>query len=200
MSAGTMTTTVEVPGWPPGRVPYRISVPKYEAMIASGAFTEDDRLELIEGALVQKMTKGRKHSAGSEKVWRAIQAILTSGWHVRIEKPVRIPARDSMPEPDVSVARGEVDDYLDHDPSPPDVALVVEVSDTTLAADRALAATYIAGGIPAYWLLNVLDRQLEVYSTGGDAPAIVGESGSVELLLDGQATGRIAVADLLPRA
>ena len=171
-------------------------------MVASGAFTKHDRLELIEGMLVEKMTKGRKHSAGSENPG-AIDPRVPAGWHVRIEKPVRIPARDSMPEPDVSVARGAPDDYLDLDPGPQDVALVVEVSDTTLAADRAMALTYGGGGIPVYWIVNVKDRQLEVYANpvGGayPAPTILDESASVELVLGGQVVGRIAVADLLPR-
>ena len=69
-----------------------------------------------------------------------------------------------MPEPDVSVARGEPDDYLDLDPGPDDVALIVKVSDTTLAADRALAAIYGGGRIPVYWIVNLIDRQIEVYA------------------------------------
>ena len=198
----TITRPTVIPTLP-GRAPYRLSVAKYEAMVASGAFTKHDRLELIEGMLVEKMTKGRKHSAGSEKSWRAIDPRVPAGWHVRIEKPVRIPARDSMPEPDVSVARGAPDDYLDLDPGPEDVALVVEVSDTTLAADRAMALTYGGGGIPVYWIVNMKDRQLEVYANpvGGayPAPTILGESASVELVLGGRVVGRIAVADLLPR-
>jgi Uma2 family endonuclease len=188
---------------PPGLVPYRISVEKYEAMVASGVFTKRDRFELIEGMLVAKMTKGRKHSAGSVKCRRAIEPLLPAGWHLRVETPVRIPTRDSMPEPDVSVARGVPDDYLDLDPGPADVALVVEVSDTTLAADRAMAATYGGGGIPIYWIVNVADRQLEVYANpvGGayPAPTILGEADTVELVIEGQVAGRIAVADLLPR-
>lgn len=57
-------------GPPPGRVPYRLSVEQYEAMVASGAFKKEDRLELIEGSLVEKMTKGPNHSTGSEDCWR----------------------------------------------------------------------------------------------------------------------------------
>ena len=142
MSTGA--TTQPTTFGPPfeGFVPYRMPLAQYEAMVASGAFTKRDRLELIEGLLVQKMTKGRKHSAGSEKCWRAIDPRVPAGWHIRIEKPVRIPARESMPEPDVSVARGVPDDYLDLDPGPSDVALVVEVADSSLEADRQLAVTY----------------------------------------------------------
>ena len=184
-------------GYPPLA---RLSVERYERMIDSGLFGDDDRFELIEGTLVQKMTKKRRHSSGSEKTWRAIQAILPAGWHVEIEKPVRIPKRDSMPEPDVSVVRGEIDDYPDVDPGPEELALVVEVSDSTLRADRALAETYLGGGIPIYWLLNVRDRQLEVFTreAGPHAPTILLESDTVALPIAGPEAGRIAVVDLLP--
>ena len=192
------------------RPPYRLSVAKYEAMVASGAFTKADRFELIEGTLVEKTTKGGKHSASSERSWRAIHSLLPPGWHVRIEKPVRIPQRDSEPEPDVSVARGGIDDYEDRHPGPEDVALVVEVAESTLADDRAMAVTYGGGGgIPVYWIVNVAGRQLEVYAhpepgarIGGayPAPTILGETESVELIIEGQVVGMIAVAKLLPRA
>jgi Uma2 family endonuclease len=197
--------TVTTPGAPglPGRRPYRLSVEKYEAMVATGAFTKHDRLELIEGMLVEKMTKGRQHSRGSENSRRAIERVLPEGWHLEIEKPIRIPMRDSEPEPDMYVARGVADDYEETNPGPEDVALVVEVSDWTLAADRAMALTYGGGGIPAYWIVNVKDRQLEVYANpvGGayPVPTILDESASVDLMIGGQVVGRIAVADLLPR-
>ena len=201
-----MTTLASppVPGSPlPGLVPYRLSVGQYEAMVASGAFTKRDRLELIEGILVQKMTEGRKHSAGTIKVRQTIEAVLPPCWHVRIETPVRIPNRDSMPEPDVSVARGAADDYLDLDPGPDDVALIVEVSDATLAADRALAATYGGGRISVYWIVNLIDRQIEVHANPVDgaypAPVIIPETGQVDLVIDGQVVARIPAADLLPR-
>jgi len=177
----------------------RLSVDKYEAMIASGAFSKDDRFELIEGTLVEKMTKKPIHSTGSELCGDAIRRLLPAGWHLRIEKPVRIPGRDSMPEPDVSVARGAIRDYEDRDPGPEDVALVVEVSHTTVRADRVLAATYVGGGIPVYWLVNIPDRQLEVYTTEATAPAIFAETDLADLVIAGQTVGQIRVADLLPR-
>jgi Uma2 family endonuclease len=185
-------------GFPP---PARLDVERYEAMIDSGLFTDDDRFELIEGTLVRKMTKGRQHSAGSVKCRLAIERLLTAGWHVRTEMLVRIPARESMPEPDVSVARGLADDYLDLDPGPCDVALVVEVSDSTLAGDRALAATYIGGGVPVYWLVNLRDRQLEVFTSaaGAQTPIILAETDTADLVIAGAVVAQIVVADLLPR-
>ncbi len=120
----------------------RLTVQKYEAMVASGLITERDRIELIEGALVQKTGKREKHATGSAKTGLAIARILPPGWHVRYDNPVRIPSRDSEPEPDISVARGIPDDYIKHHPDSKDLALVVEVSQWTLQADRALAETY----------------------------------------------------------
>jgi Uma2 family endonuclease len=108
-----------------------------------------------------------------------------------------------MPEPDISVVRGVADDYQDLDPVPPDVALIVEVSDSSLEDDRAMAQTYGGGGIPVYWLVDLVNRRLEVYAHPVEgvypAPTVLGEAQSVELILDGRPAGPIAVADLLPR-
>jgi Uma2 family endonuclease len=214
-----VTTTTQPPAVPMlfhSRVPYRFSVEKYEAMVASGVFTNDDRFELIEGLLVEKMTKLPPHAASSELCRKAIERLLPVGWHVRQEQPVRIPGRDSEPEPDLSVARGEIHDYDERHPSPADIALVVEVSKASLDDDRAMALTYGGGGIPIYWIVNLVGRQIEVYSNpaagGGNppgagpqggqaysAPVIVSETESVDLVIAGAIAGRIPVADLLPR-
>ncbi len=178
----------------------RLTIEKYEAMVASGLITEADRLELIEGALVEKTGKRERHATGSANTGLAINHVLPTGRHVRYDNPVRIPSRDSEPEPDISVARGIPDDYIEHHPNPEDLALVAEVSQWTLQADRALAETYLGGGIPVYWIVNVRDRQLEVYTRGSDAPVILGETEFVDLVIDGVNVGPIAVADLLPVA
>jgi Uma2 family endonuclease len=172
-------------------------------MIEDGVIGEHDQVELIEGRIVAKMSKKPSHTIGSEKTRRAIERLLPAGWHARVEGPVRIPNRQSEPEPDVSVVRGDIEEYVDRHPEPENIALVVEVSKSSVYDDRALAPTYAGGGIPVYWIVNVKDRQLEVYAgpvAGAyPAPTILGESASVELVLDGVAIGRIAVADLLPR-
>jgi Uma2 family endonuclease len=201
MSVPTTNQLVSFYGPTPDGFPplARLTVAHYEAMIASGAFSKNDRFELIEGTLVAKMTRKPSQSTGSQLCGEAIRRLLPAGWHVRIETPVRIPARDSMPEPDVSVARGDFRDYEDRDPGPEDIALVVEVSDATVRADRVLAATYGSAGIPVYWLVNIPARQLEVYTPGATAPVILAETETVELVIAGQTVGRILVADLLPR-
>jgi Uma2 family endonuclease len=208
-SKTVMSTITQPPvPMPSGRRPARLSVEKYEAMIASGVFAKRDRFELIEGSLVEKMTKGTTHSMGSEDSWRAIHAVLPAGWHVRIEKPVRIPERDSMPEPDVSVARGRTADYRKRHPGPADVALVVEVADSTVDEDRVMGMTYGGGSIPVYWLVNLRDRQLEVYTEPSGPSPPVGyrrcevllPGDHVPLLIEGREVARIAVAYLLPPA
>ena len=178
----------------------RITVGEYEAMIDAGIFADGEKIDLIEGMLVRKMTKKRRHTAGSAMVRRAIERVLPGGWHAESEAPIRLANRDTLHEPDVSVIRGRIEDYLDLDPGPPDVALVVEVSYTSVKKDRKLAATYLAGGVPAFWLVNLPDRRLEIYTNDPRMPTIVDASGHADLVLDGQAVCRIAVADLLPDA
>jgi Uma2 family endonuclease len=201
-----MTTIAPPPAtWtlPPGLVPYRLTVDQYEAMVDAGIFTKHDRLELIEGLLVAKMTKKPDHSVGSEKCRRRIDRALPPGWHTRHEQPIRIPPRDSEPEPDIAVARGEVEDYETRHLGPADIALVVEIARSSIAADRALSRTYGGGGIPVYWIVNVINRQLEVYAGPTEGiypePTILPESATVELIIGGEIVARIPVADLLPR-
>ena len=180
-----------------------ITVDEYERMIEDGTIGEDDPIELIEGRLVAKMTKKPDHMSSSGRARRAIESVLPSGWHARVEGPVRIPSRDSEPEPDLAVVRGEIDDYEDRHPDPADVALVVEIAKSSLAEDRKLAETYGGGGIPTYWIVNLVHRQLEVYTrpaNGTDSSlTILKKNELVDLIIDGQAVAQIAVADLLPR-
>jgi Uma2 family endonuclease len=180
-----------------------VTVDQYEQMIDAGTIGEDDAVELIEGRLVSKMTKKPDHMSASGRARRAIERVLPSGWHARIEGPVRIPSRNSEPEPDLAVVRGEIDDYEDRHPDPPEVALVVEIAKTSLAADRKLAETYGGGGIPVYWIVNLVHRRLEVYArpTDGAYPSstIFKENELVDLTLDNQIVAQIAVSELLPR-
>ena len=181
----------------------RLTVDQYDQMVENGILPETNRFELINGRIVEKVLKNPAHSVVVEQARRVIQRVLPAGWDTRQEQPVRIPKRRSEPEPDVAVVRGAFTDYLHDHPGPDKVALVVEVTRSRVANDQALARVYGAGGIPAYWIINVPSAQLEVYEgpTGGKYPArkILGESDSVSLIIDGQVAGQIAVADLLPK-
>ncbi len=187
----------------------RLTVDQYDQMVEAGILPETNRFELIEGRIVEKDVKNPAHSTASDRTRRAIERILPGGWYVRQEQPVRIPNRRSEPEPDLSVVHGVIEDYETRHPDPEDVALVVEVTRSSVAKDRALARVYGSGGIPVYWIVNVPGRRLEVYEGPGPqqgrggrypAPRILRETASVSLFLGGREVGKIAVADLLPPA
>jgi hypothetical protein len=114
-----MTTIAEIPrspftlaSAPLPRSLYRLSLEKYEAMVKSGLFTKRDRIELVEGILVAKMTQHPPHAAVCEMIRDALNGKLPSGWHVRGEKPLRIPTRESLPGPDLVDALGVSPNYM----------------------------------------------------------------------------------------
>jgi Uma2 family endonuclease len=181
-----------------------MSLEQYEAMVASGIFTSKDRFELIEVLLVAKMTKYPAHTFATTACARLVdQLVIPCGWHARKKEPVRIPSRASEPEPNVAVARGDHRTYERRHPSAQDIALVVETAESSLEQDRKLAETYAAAGIPIYWIINIPDRQLEVFSSPVNGIYTVHqvrlETETVDLIIDGQMVGRIDVAELLPR-
>ncbi len=193
----------ETTPWIPGPL-YRISVEQYEAMTASGAIPESHRVHLINGLLVQKMTQKPPHVVADELCGSELLRVIPSGWHLRTSKPVRLPAQFSEPEPDRTIARGTIRDYEGRHPGPGDIALVVEISDSSLAEDRKLATeVYGPAGIPVYWLVNLVDRQVEVYSEPGPggyrSSAVYAAGHTIPVVIDGREAGQIAVEDILPR-
>ena len=191
----------------PPRTLYRISIDKYEAMVSSGVFTNRDRLELIEGYLVEKMTQHPPHTVCAELCRVRLDRMLPLGWHFRIERPLRIANRASKPEPDLVVARGEIRDYAAHDPEPEDVALVIEVADSSLEDDRILMTRVYGGaGIGLYWIVNLVDRQAEVYSNPSGPSEPVGyrhcevyrAGQEVPFVVAGNEVGRVPVDAILP--
>ena len=183
---------------------YRLSVHQYEEMTRLGILTENDKVELLEGLIVAKMTKHSPHVVSTLVAFARISSILPKGWYATKEDPIIV--GQSEPEPDVAVVRGVVQDYLKRKPTD-EVALVVEVADSSLQFDRTVKKLiYASGNLPIYWLVNINDRCVEVYEnpTGPcDTPdyrkkTIVGENETLPLILDGQEIGRIAVSELLP--
>jgi Uma2 family endonuclease len=181
---------------------YRLSVDEYDRMAAAGVL-DDDRVELIDGLLVRKLAQKPPHVWCVETAHDLLRRILPPGWFLREEKPVRIPQFDE-PEPDLSVIRGNRDRFLERHPGPKDIALLVEIADSSLDRDRGeKKAAYARGRIPIYWIINLVDRQVEVYSNprrGQYRSSQVFKPGQdVPIVIDGVKVGRIAVADLLRR-
>jgi Uma2 family endonuclease len=192
---------------PPPRLLYRMSMEKYEAMVQSGVFTKRDRLQLVEGLLVAIKTENPPHATSCELCSETLKRVLPPGWHVRSDRPLRIPARTSVPEPDLVVVRGEIRDYLKRHPEPVDVAFVFEVADSSLEEDRTLMARiYGGGGVARYWIINLVDRQVEVYSQPSGTAEPLGyrhceifrPGELIPVVIDETEVGRIAAENLLP--
>lgn len=184
---------------------YRVSVEQYLEMIRADILRDEDRVELLEGVIVAKMTRHPSHVLATRLILDALGHIPLNGWFVAKEDPIQ--TRDSVPEPDCSVIRGAIRDYALRHPGLGDMALVVEVAESSLARDRgAKMRIYARAAIPVYWLINLNDRRVEVYTdpTGpADHPTYrqgwaFGPEDELPVILDGREVARIAVRDLLP--
>jgi Uma2 family endonuclease len=179
---------------------YRLSVDEYERL-AGTAVLDDPQVELIDGYLVKKMPKYPPHIWVVDLLVEMLRAMLPGFW-CRKEDPVRIPQFDE-PEPDISIARGSRNDYRSRIPEPRDIALLVEVAETTLDRDQGPKLdAYAHGRIPVYWIVNLVDRRVEVYSDpNGDGYStrrdfVAGQE--VPVVIDGIEVGTVAVDAILP--
>jgi Uma2 family endonuclease len=176
---------------------------EYDRLVELGVF-EDDPVELIGGHLVVAEPKGTYHTAAVSAAEYALRAILPPGWIVRTQAPILLDD-ESEPEPDLVAVPGRPADYRHAHPARP--ALAVEVADSSLAFDREhKGSLYARAGIQDYWIVNLVDRVLEVYREPvPDPSAPYGwRFQSVTTLAPGSATvplafpqRQILVADLL---
>lgn len=183
---------------------FRLSVDQYHAMIKAGILTPDDSVEFLEGLLVVKMPKNPAQVLVKRLLRRALEGVVGKNFFVDQEDPVTV--KDSEPEPDICVFRGEPRDYRDRHPGPEDTALVAEVADTSLRRDRGRKKhIYAKASMPVYWIVNLVDQRIEVY-TDPTGPAKepdyrehqdFGPGDTVPVVIDGKEVGRLKVADLL---
>ena len=184
---------------------WRLSVDQYHEMVRHGILTEDHDVELLDGLLVAKMTKNTAHHVAKLLVQIALAKAIPEGWYVDSQDAITLAT--SEPEPDVMVVRGQPRDYLEHHPLAGELALVVEVSDSSLRHDQGFKkAIYAAAMIPVYWIINLIDRQVEVYTdpTGAaDQPdyrqrRAFSATEQVPVAITGRDAARILVRELLP--
>jgi Uma2 family endonuclease len=163
---------------------------------------EGKRVELIDGEVVVMAAQKNSHVLGVSLASETLLKICGPEFWVRVQAPLDL-AEDSDPEPDVAVVSGHMREYKAH---PQSAILVVEVADTTLRYDRGKkAALYARAGIQDYWIVNVVDDQLEVCRQPVADPAGVARYASIVTLRKGEQVSplalpsmAIAVADLLP--
>ncbi len=137
---------------------FRFSRSLYDQMVERGLL-EDQHVELIEGEILQMSPIYRPHVTACALVAELLRKVFESQGHVLVQSPLGV--GDSEPQPDIAVVPGSPRDYENH---PDSALLVVEISDTSLRFDRKTKASlYASAGIPEYWILNLRDRQLEVF-------------------------------------
>ncbi len=184
---------------------WRFSVAQYHQMIRAGILTGDDQVELLKGWLISKMPKNPPHRIATKLTRQSLEAAVPNGWYVDSQEPITL--EDSEPEPDAIIVRGDTRDYQNGHPTAKDIALVVEISDTTLERDRELKKQlYARAGIPVYWIINLTENKLEIYSQpdmNSDESdyadkQIFSRNDPAPIVIEGQIVAYIAINDLLP--
>ncbi len=183
----------------------RFTVEEYHQMAATGVLREEDRVELLEGWITPKMmTHTPRHDGSIDLLDEALRQWLPAGWRIRTQSAIS--TADSEPEPDLVIVRGTSRDFLERHPGPEVIGLVVEVADSSLERDRNKRRLYAHASIPVYWILNLVERQLEIYhqpSGSTTEPAykeatILKPGDRATVVIGSQPPGKVAVADLLP--
>jgi Uma2 family endonuclease len=184
--------------------PRRFTVDEYHRMAELGVLTEEDRVELLEGVITPKMVHNPPHDVSISLLENALRSLLPGDWFMRVQSAVSTP--DSEPEPDIAIVRGTARDYKLGHPGPADIGLVIEVADSSLARDRKKARLYARAGVPVYWIVNLVDGQLEVFTqpTGPSAAPEYRQAEArrrgdqVSVIIDDAPLGAVRVDDVLP--
>ena len=155
----------------------RFTVDEYHRMGQVGILGEDDRVELLEGEIVEMAPIGSRHQATVDRLTRLFSGRVAEVALVRVQGPVRL-AEDSEPQPDVTLLRLRDDFYGTAHPQPEDVLLLVEVSDSSIEYDREVKLPHYARqGIPEVWIVDLDKEAIEVYRD----PTVEGYRGVLQL-------------------
>ncbi|QJW98328.1 Uma2 family endonuclease [Frigoriglobus tundricola] len=182
----------------------RFTPAQYHTLIDSGIIMEGEPIELLEGYLVEKGMRNPPHEMSLRRLTARLPRHVP-GWFLQVQGAISLGA--SEPEPDGVLLRGDETTCDGRLPTAADLGLIVEVSDSTLSFDRRdKGRIYARAGVPVYWIVNVADRQIEVYTdpdTTADPPAYRARTDyrpgdAVPIVLDGATVGAVPVSDLLP--
>lgn len=139
---------------------------EYDRMVEMGFF-EGQHIQLIEGRIIEMPPQKVDHRVVIELLDRFLRTAFPSGHRICVQMPFRA-AGGSDPEPDIAVVPGEPRDMNDH---PSSATLVAEVSDSSLRLDREKARLYAASNVPEYWIVNLIDRRVEVQREPAESPS-----------------------------
>jgi Uma2 family endonuclease len=134
---------------------------EYESLVAAGAFAPNTHVQLIDGEIVEMTPQSRAHAVATRAVEEGLRIAFPAGYDIQVQMPLAL-GEAAEPEPDVAVVPGSFRDYRDAHPE--HAVLIVEVADTSLEFDRTRKAElYARTRIPEYWIVNLVDRRLEVF-------------------------------------
>jgi Uma2 family endonuclease len=181
-----------------------LSVDAYHTLLQAGVFQHGDPIELLEGFLVLKMTKGPRHETTRRKLRRLLERLIAAEYFV--DEQGAITTADSEPEPDVFVIHGDIDDFPDHHPGPEEAVLIAEVADSSIKRDRGLKhRVYARAKVQVYWIIDLVENRIDVFTQPSgpsrwpkyqqQATYLPGEE--VPVVIDGEEVGRIAASEVL---
>jgi len=177
---------------------------QYDKMVTAGVLSPDDRVELINGEIIEVTPQGSAHATAICLIQDALHAALSGGCHIRCQLPLAIDDA-SEPEPDIAVVAGAAREYCYQHPST--ALLLIEVSDSTLAFDRELKGSlYARAGIADYWIVNLVERCIEVYRDPVSGGGVLGwRYGIVKRFEEGEVVipllwvgGAVTVSEVMP--
>lgn len=179
----------------------RFTLAEYHKLLEIGVLGDGEPVELLDGYIVEKMSRGKPHDTAIQALNKRLVRLMPAGWDVRTQCAVTL-SDDSEPEPDFALVRGDETSYKDHHPGPTEIGLLVEVSASSLTIDQHdKGRIYARDAIPTYWVVNVEDNRIEVYSqptaAGYQNRADYAPGASIPVELDGVTVGSIAVSDVI---
>ena len=178
----------------------RFTVDEYRRMGEAGILGEDDRVELLDGEIVQITPIGSRHAACVDRVVDCFRTLPADRAIIRVQSPIRLSDR-SAPEPDVTLLRRRADFYDDRLPGPEDVLLIVEVAETSVDYDRdRKLPLYARAGVAEVWLLDIPARQIHACldARSGTYRSVRRYKAGEELAPAAFPELRVRVSDLLP--
>lgn len=187
----------------PNEMPYLFSVDDFYRMIDLDIFPDEARVGLWEGRVYEEMGKRHAHSLTWAKFNARLLPLVPVGWSLWSECSLTI-SPDKAPMPDLLIVRGDLDAYEDRRPVAVDVGLLIELADSSLKIDTgAKLRAYAQASIPAYWVVNLREKLIYVYTDPIPSEdryglmTTIGRDGSIPFVLDGTQVALIAASTLL---
>lgn len=163
------------------------SVEDYYEMANSGILTEDDRVELLDGEIVEMSPIGSRHAGCVKRLTKMIDSQIGDAAILSVQDPIRLSPR-SEPQPDLALLKPRADFYTTTHPAPKDVLLVIEVAETSAEPDHKIKLPlYAKAGIPEVWIFELRTKRVEAYRKPSGRKYLVVETYNEERIISPQA-------------